>query len=258
MLDTAAVIKDIESVLSLARVPVYGVAPAMALENGAQGYRPTDLLPGAQSVVCFGVPMPQGIYRCASKPIEWYWRALPMRFRAADDLSLRVATVIEEAGFTSSPVFACFPLERRAGGELWGFASLVRMAEVCGIGRIGKNGLLFSSRYGPRLILGGVVTTAILPPTSFPERDEQGCPDDCFVCQEKCPIHAIDRSGRVNNAACSRYSTQPSIFIAMLQAKEYKPEEMQRLLNTAAVDEHNMNVCTACVSACPYSGGHEV
>ena len=252
----ATVIEDIESVLSLARVPVFGAAPAMTLENGAQGYRPTDLLPGAQSVVCFGAPMPQGIYRCASKPIEMYWRALPMRFRAADDLSLQVAAVIEEAGFTSSPIFACFPMDRLAGGELWGYASLVRMAEACGLGRIGKNGLLFNSRYGPRLILGGVVTTAVLPPTSFPERDEQGCPEDCFVCQERCPIHAIERSGKVNNAACSRYSTQPLIFTAMLKAREYKPEEVQRLLNTAALDEHNINVCTACVSACPYSGGH--
>ena len=256
MQDVAGLIKDIESVFSVARVPVFGAAPVTTLENGVPRYRPTDLLPGAQSVVCFGTPMPRGIYRTAGKPIEMYWRALPMRFRAADDLSLQVATVIEETGFTSSPVFACFPMERRAGGDLWGYASLVRMAEACGIGRIGKNGLLFNSRYGPRLILGGVVTTAILPPTSFPERDEQGCPEDCFVCQERCPIHAIDRSGKVNNAACSRYSTQHTIFTAMLQAKEYKPEELQRLLNTAAVDEHNMNVCTACVSACPYSGGH--
>ena len=251
-----AVLKDIERVLSLARVPVFGAAPAVMLENGAPGYRPTDLLPGAQSVLCFGAPMPQGMYRCATKPIEMYWRALPMCFRAADDLSLQVAAVIEEAGFMSSPVFACFPLERRAGGELWGYASLVRMAEACGIGRIGKNGLLFSSRFGPRLILGGVVTTATLPPTSFPERDEQGCPEDCFVCQEQCPIHAIERSGKVNHAACAQYSTHPSIFTALLRTKEYKPNELQWLLNTAAVDEHNMNICTACVSACPYSGGN--
>ena len=254
----SGLIKDIESVLSLARVPVFGAAPATMLENAAPGFRPADLLPGAQSVVCFGAPMPQGIYRCAARPIEMYWRALPTCFRAADDLSLQIAAIIEEAGFVSLPVFACFPLERRAGGELWGYAPLVKMAEACGMGRIGKNGLLFSSRYGPRLILGGVVTTAILPPRSFPKRDEQGCPVDCFVCQEKCPIHAIDRSGKVNNAACSQYSTQPSILSAMLQVKEYKPEELQTLFNTAAVDEHNMNVCTACVSACPYSGGHGV
>ena len=250
----AKVIEDIERVLSRADVPAFGAAPAAMLENGAQGYRPTDLLPGAQSVLCFGVPMPQGIYRCASRPAEWYWRALPMCFRAADDLSLQVAVAIERAGFTSSPVFACFPLERRTGGELWGYASLVRMGEACGIGRIGKNGLLFSSRYGPRLILGGVVTTATLPSASFPERDEQGCPEDCFICQEKCPVHAIERSGRVNNAACARHSTRPSVFTALLRTKEFRPEELHWLLNMAAVDEHNLNSCTTCVSACPNPG----
>jgi epoxyqueuosine reductase len=253
MRDGADVIKEVERVL--ANVPVFGTAPAAALADGAPGYRPADLLPGAQSIFCFAVPMPQGIYGCAAKPLEMYWRALPMRFRAVDEISLQVATTIEEAGFTSTPVFSCFPMERRAGGELWGHASLVRMAEACGIGTIGKNGLLFSSRYGPRLILGGVVTTATLPTTCFPQRDEEGCPEDCFVCQESCPIHAIDRSGKVNNAACSGYSTQPSLLTAMLQIREYKPEELRRLLNTAAVDEHNMNVCTACVSNCPYLAG---
>ena len=253
----ATAMKEIERLFSLARTPVFGTAPATMLENGRPGYRPADLLPGARSVVCFGAPMPQGIYRCASKPVEMYWRAIAMFWRATDDLSLQVAAVIEQAGFTSCPVFACFPLELGAGGELWGYASLVRMAAACGIGTIGKNGLLFNSRYGSRLILGGVVTTAALPPTSFPERDERGCPEDCFVCQERCPVHAIDRSGKVNNAECTRYSTYAPIFTALLQLKEYKPEAMQRLLNTAGADELNMNICTARVSGCPYPAGPE-
>ena len=253
----ATAMKEIERLFSLARTPVFGTAPATMLENGRPGYRPADLLPGARSVVCFGAPMPQGIYRCASKPIEMYWRAIAMFWRATDDLSLQVAAVIEQAGFTSCPVFACFPLELGAGGELWGYASLVRMAAACGIGTIGKNGLLFNSRHGSRLILGGVVTTATLPPTSFPERDERGCPEDCFICQERCPVHAIDRSGKVNNAECTRYSTYAPIFTALLQLREYKPEAMQRLLNTVGADELNMNICTACVSGCPYPAGPE-
>ena len=253
----ATAMKEIERLFSLARTPVFGTAPAMMLDDGRPGYRPADLLPGARSVVCFGAPMPQGIYRCASRPIEMYWRAVAMFWRATDDLSLQIATVIEQAGFTSCPVFACFPLELGAGGELWGYASLVRMAEACGIGTIGKNGLLFNSRYGSRLILGGVVTTATLPPTSFPERDERGCPEDCFVCQERCPVHAIDRGGKVDNAACTRYSTHAPVFTALLQLKERKPEAMQRLLNAAGADELNMNVCTACVSGCSYPAGPE-
>jgi epoxyqueuosine reductase len=251
------VVKEIEKLLSRARTPVFGTAPAAMLENGRPGYRPMDLLPGARSIVCFGTPMPQGIYHCASKPIEMYWRAVAMFWRATDDLSLQVATAIEQAGFTSCPVFACFPLEREAGGDLWGCASLVRMAEACGIGMIGKNGLLFNSRYGSRLMLGGVVTTATLAPISFPKRDERGCPEGCFVCQERCPVHAIDRSGKVNNAACTRYSTHAPVFTALLQLKEYKPETMQRLLNAAGVDELSMNICTECVSSCPYPAGPE-
>jgi epoxyqueuosine reductase QueG len=57
------------------------------------------------------------------------------------------------------------------------------MAEVTGIGKIGKNGLLFNPRYGPRLMLGGIVTTASLPAIAWPEKDEGGCPQDCYICK---------------------------------------------------------------------------
>ncbi len=48
----------------------------------------------------------------------------------------------------------------------------IRMAEIAGIGTIGKNGLLIHSRYGARLMLGGLLTTAKLPSMCYPE-DEQ-------------------------------------------------------------------------------------
>jgi epoxyqueuosine reductase QueG len=130
--------------------------------------------------------------------------------------------------------------------------SLVKMAEAVGIGKVGKNGLLFHSKYGPRLMLGGIVTTASLPIMAWPEKDEKGCPEDCFVCQEQCPTRAIDRIGKVDRIACIKYSMKSPIFSHFMGGSGMKPEDVQMINHLTAVDDHSMYRCIKCVSVCPY------
>lgn len=132
-----------------------------------------------------------------------------------------------------------------------GNTSLVRMAETCGLGKIGKNGLIFHSVYGPRLMLGGIVTTASLPTLSWPEKDECGCPEDCFVCQDICPAGAIDRKGKVNRPACTKHSMQSPLLSLMLKSKVFAGEDLSTIFNTANVDGNAMYKCVKCISDCP-------
>jgi epoxyqueuosine reductase QueG len=76
-------------------------------------------------------------------------------------------------------------------GQVVGYLNQIEMGQVTGIGVRGKNGLLLHSRYGSRLMLGGVVTTADLPRWRTPEIDEPGCPADCRICADVCPVGAI-------------------------------------------------------------------
>jgi epoxyqueuosine reductase QueG len=126
------------------------------------------------------------------------------------------------------------------------------MAEAVGIGKIGKNGLLFHSKYGPRLMLGGIVTTASLPAMTWPEKDDRGCPKDCFVCQEQCPVRAIDRGGRVDRVACIKYSMKSPIFSYFMKTASIVSEDVQMINHVAAVDDHSIYRCIQCVSVCPY------
>jgi epoxyqueuosine reductase QueG len=130
--------------------------------------------------------------------------------------------------------------------------NLVKMAAAVGIGKVGKNGLLFNSKYGPRLILGGIVTAAKLPLITWPERDEKGCPEDCYVCQEECPVRAIDRSGRVDTVACIKYSMRSPIFSNVMKTGNFGSEDVQMINHVTAVDDHSMYRCIKCVSECPY------
>lgn len=126
------------------------------------------------------------------------------------------------------------------------------MAEAAGIGKVGKNGLLFHSKYGPRLLLGGIVTTASLPTITWPERDDKGCPENCFDCQKQCPAGAIDRIGKVNRVACIKYSMKSPIFSNLMGAKDISIEDIQMINHLTAVDDHSMYRCIKCVSMCPF------
>jgi len=245
-------VEEIRALLAGQGVPVFGIAKSALLENEAQNYRCSDTLASAESILCIGMPLPRGIFYSRRRIHEIYWRAANIYYRNLDMILLRIARMIEETGAVAVPVFGCFPYDLKAPGDFRGFMSLVKMAEAVGIGITGKNGLLFNADYGPRFILGGIVTSADLPVMTWPQKDEKGCPDDCFACQEACPVVAIDRSGKVDRLACVKHSMKTPIFSYLMKTKAFDPSEAPLINHTAAVDDHSMYTCINCVSRCPY------
>lgn len=136
-----------------------------------------------------------------------------------------------------------------------GFLNQLRMGEATGIGTIGRNGLLLNSRYGARLMLGGVVTTAALPTFRRQETAERGCPPTCRICLDVCPVKAISaEKKRVDIMRCLNFTARtpllPKLRFLLLQA--LRPRAAERLMNITTIDEHTMHVCSRCVAACPY------
>lgn len=244
--------KTVKAFLLANNINVFGIAQASLLETAPSGYKPSDVLTGAKSILCVGIPFPKGIFRCAGKAEQMYWRAAAIYYRHIDAVLTGAATVIEETGETAVPVYGCFPYHVAGWGDFWGFLSLVKAAEAGGIGKLGKNGLLFNSRYGPRLLLGGIVTTAALTPISFPEKDDKGCPADCSVCRQQCPVGAIDKNGKVNRIACLKHSMKSPIFSQFVRTLKPAPEDMQMTNHVTAVDDHSWYTCIKCVSTCPH------
>ncbi|MDI7261995.1 MAG: hypothetical protein QME90_19035, partial [Thermodesulfobacteriota bacterium] len=230
---------------------IFGITSAESLENEPSGYKPSDMLASAESILCLGIPVPKGIFKCQERSEWMYWRAASIYYRNIDMVLMQVASIIEEKGETAVPVFGCFPYNIIGKGDFWGYMSLVRMAEAAGIGKVGKNGLLFNSRYGPRLILGGIVTTAKLSSMAWPEKDEKGCPEDCYICQEQCPVKAIDKNGKVDRVGCIKYSMRSPIFSNLMKAGNFGSKDAQMINHVTAVDDHSMYRCIKCVSVCP-------
>lgn len=236
-------------------VPVLGTGPCTVMEDEPPGYRPADLLPGARSMICFGIPVPRGVYQTSPYTTEMVWRSQNLLYRRLDTLSLAFAQAVEAQGVGAVPVFGCCPMDVNRRGEVTGYVNQLRMGELAGIGTIGRNGLLLHRLYGARLMLGGVLTTIDLPALRIPDIEQPGCPPGCRICIDSCPAQAISKHGkRVKVMRCLAYTARTP-FMSKLRFAflcRFRPAAAARLMNLRAFDEHTMHICSRCVAVCPY------
>jgi epoxyqueuosine reductase len=249
------IVEEIRRIAEEEDVPVLGIGPASKMANEPQGHRPDDLLPGARSLICFGIPVPRQVYRMPIYRLETIWRSQNLYYRRLDTLSIRYAALLETSGERAVPIYGCMPLGVNEKGEVVGYLNQIRMGEVTGIGVIGRNGLLVHSHYGARLMLGGVVTTAALPGMRSPDIDQPGCPAGCRICVDSCPVKAISiDEKRVKIMRCLGYTSRTPLLpkLKFFILKSFQPQSASRLMNMTSFDEHTFHVCSQCVALCPY------
>ncbi len=99
------IIEEITNLFSRNNIPAFGIANAGLLESEPSGYRPSDMLSSAQSILCFGLPVPKGVFKSGDRS-EWiYWRAANIYYRNIDAVLLRACNILEEKGEVAVPVF---------------------------------------------------------------------------------------------------------------------------------------------------------
>jgi len=64
-----------------------------------------------------------------------------------------------------------------------------------GLASWGKSGLVVNPHFGPRIRLGGLITTAELKPDE--KLDSSPC-DNCQLCVDSCPVDALSGDGQID------------------------------------------------------------
>lgn len=125
-----------------------------------------------------------------------------------DELSLRMAGLIQRAGYAALPV----PASRRVNDErISSFFSHKLAAHLAGLGWIGKSCLLVTPQAGPRVRWTTILTDAPLQVTGTAMEERCGA---CTRCVDICPVQAFTgrpfredepREARFDARKCEQY-----------------------------------------------------
>jgi len=107
------------------------------------------------------------------------------------------------------------------------------LAELAGLGELGRNNILVADRFGSRVRIGAVTTEA--PATLDAPRDlgVQAFCEVCRKCAENCPSQALTQEGKVTVLGVPKWPTEV--------------ERCYRYWRKVGTD------CGVCMAACPFS-----
>lgn len=193
-----------------------GVCDAVLLEDEPRGHRPSDILPGAKSIVVFGKAMPDGSVQAAFRHFEDGHPTARGSYTAygadlAPNFTLFFATfelsryIEREIGGAAAPL-PCGPMQCGVPNSVAipAFAAPFRVglplnidkaAYGAGLGDYGWSGRLLTEEYGPRIHFGGVVTQRWFD-ADKPWADKHICKGEtCLACVRHCPAKALSLPG---------------------------------------------------------------
>ena len=176
------------------------------VEGMKPGYSPVDILPGAKTVIVFGVPMTLPIID--STPSINYQEMYDTSNRLLDEIGYRLANWLNARGLASLSL----PRDGYASLEAFlknpdGCFSHVIAGVYAGLGTIGLSHNLLVPAYGPRVRLNSVITTLELPGDKL--QAKALCPK-CKLCEKTCPAKAITPRkdgvvGDLDRDACTQH-----------------------------------------------------
>jgi epoxyqueuosine reductase len=153
-----------------------------------------EFFPAARSVIVFGKEVPVLVYRMPPKDKT---REMLRIAESLDDSAVRLAAQLNVEHVMALAVPLYLPI-KIAAGRIQGLVRLKHAAVAGKLGSQGRNTVLLTPRFGPRLLLSGVVTARPLFAYGPDDRTGRGVSPDapllcsgCDRCVRLCPEGAL-------------------------------------------------------------------
>jgi epoxyqueuosine reductase len=222
-----------------------GIANTERFSGAPEGTRPTDILPGAKSVIVMAARLSQGVVQTI--------------FRAHEDGMRNLMCVYGSYGYSLFPnfylKFAAFSmarfLEKRGHmstplpsgpGSAGAPFSNRHAAVAAGIGYFGWHGLVIAPDYGPRLRIVSVITRAELEPDPLIPIPKACDPVKCGICVKICPSHAISAKASKTCKIDNEEYTYTSLNLAACQIATEGLTEKTLALNNYPMPDHEITM----------------
>jgi epoxyqueuosine reductase QueG len=191
--------KSVKGIVKSSGADLCGIAPVDRFKEAPKGFHPKDIYKDSESVVVFAKRLPsESIFATSCVP---YTYVNDIVTRKVDELGFDIALELEDQGIKAVPIPSDDPYEYWEPENSYGRAilSLRHAGYLAGLGVLGKNTLLINNKFGNMIQIG-----ALLVPIEL-KGDEiatyEGCPSDCHICIESCPVNALDGK-TVNQKLC--------------------------------------------------------
>ena len=233
-----------------------GVAAVNTFPTSVPSRPPQAVLPGAKSVIAYGIPMLLGSISSNPRVAASHTKTV---YDELNRIGYQVGRLLERAGYHAATVGSFFPLEMsKETRGLVGDLSFRHAAVAAGLGVWSRCRLVLNPRWGPRVRYAAVVTDA--PLASDSPSEEELCAD-CDLCIRACPVGALSTEGTVDTIKCllqvQQYG-QPgfSRFLRDLVAKpiEEQQQALRQPLFWNLYQHLAMGIdyeCSRCLEACP-------
>jgi len=245
-----------------------GVADAADFHETEPAKRPLTHMPDARTVFVFVCRIPFGAATAHAGPpylqsgyygLEGY----------INKISHRCSVWLEDRGYLAagSPagrdITGLRVMERGDDPKIELLSSFdLRLAAVkAGIGQIGVNNNLITSKYGSRLRIGAVITNAPLVPNTALEYGvvPEFCKKCGFRCVKACPAKALTGEGAVDHYRCMVINPAKVETRKALKTLEsrYSGSPNQLASKMMGFTQNAPHTCARCITLCPMDSSRE-